>query len=73
MRFEGIYSNIELRLTIGPTIGSTIGPKVIVCYIETEYHHKYGSNPCIEAKHEKVSVVVVSDTIVKPRAVVVHL
>ena len=50
-----------------------VWPEVVVSYIKAEYHDKYGSDPRIEAKHEEISVIEMSDTVVKPRTVMVHL
>lgn len=50
-----------------------VRPEVVVRYIETKYHNKYGSNPCVEAKHEEISVVEMPDAVVKPRTVMIHL
>ena len=46
---------------------------MIISYIKAEYHNKDCAEPRVDAEHEEVSVIVMTDTVVKPRTVMVHL
>lgn len=75
-RFPREHSDVEVwvcQLEFKATIAPPMCVKLLEEDLEAKCHDKAASNNCVHHVEEEMSVVVMSYTVVEPRAVMVHL